>query len=305
METKPTDSKNTRSKISWSDIFSKLQKFNEEYEDKHIKKVYGIPKNGMILTAFLSRARFAPVNQLSFADIILDDIVASGRTRDRYMGMARPDAVFYSLYNTKDNPGIYLEFPWEDTKADSTDLIARQLEFIGEDVERDGLLNTPERVVKSWDEIYKGYSDDVKLKSFESFGTDEMIILKDINFYSMCEHHMLPFFGKVHVGYIPSNISAVIPVNTYRVAGVSKLIRLVEKYSRRLQIQEQLTMQIARELMDGIDALGVGVVIEAQHLCMMMRGVRSQNSIMTTSALLGIFRDEEGVRTEFLGRLGI
>jgi GTP cyclohydrolase I len=174
-----------------------------------------------------------------------------------------------------------------------TDLIRRQLELIGEDPRREGLLRTPRRVTEAFKFFTRGYHEDPKTvlndALFEAT-SDEMIIVRDIDFYSLCEHHMLPFFGKCHIAYLPTN----------KVVGLSKLPRLVEVYARRLQIQERMTQQIASTLLGLIKADGVGVVVEAQHLCMMMRGVEKQNSYAITSALLGRFRDDARTRSEFI-----
>lgn len=171
--------------------------------------------------------------------------------------------------------------------------IRKILEALGEDPEREGLRDTPRRVRKSWEFLTRGYKQDIKDvingAIFEEPCYD-MIIVKDIEFYSMCEHHMLPFFGKCHIGYIPKG----------KVLGVSKLARLVDMFARRLQIQERLSRQIANGISDAIAPEGVGVVIEAQHLCMLMRGVEKQESFMTTSAMLGSFRREQPTRMEFL-----
>jgi len=176
--------------------------------------------------------------------------------------------------------------------------IVNILKAIGEDPEREGLKDTPRRVEKAYEHMMQGYrqSPEKILKSaiFHE-ECNHMIIVRDIEIYSMCEHHMLPFFGKCHIGYIAQN----------RVYGVSKLARLVDCFARRLQVQERLTQQIASNLMAPIDAEGVGVVIEAQHLCMMMRGVTKQNSKMITSAMLGSFRSESATRNEFLRLIGM
>ena len=164
---------------------------------------------------------------------------------------------------------------------------------IGEDPNREGLLSTPDRVEKSMQFLCKGYHEkveDVVNGAIFTVDDNHMIITKDIEIYSMCEHHMLPFIGKCHIGYIPNG----------KALGVSKLARLVEIFARRLQIQERLTNQIAHSIMETLDCEGVGVVMEAKHLCMMMRGVEKQNSCMVTSAMLGSFRDEHATRNEFL-----
>lgn len=164
---------------------------------------------------------------------------------------------------------------------------------IGEDIGRDGLKATPQRAAKAFEFLTRGYKQDIDQvingAIFES-DNDEMIIVKDIEMYSLCEHHLLPFFGKCHVGYIPQG----------RVMGLSKVARIVDVFARRLQIQENLTKQIADTIMKQTGALGVGVVIEAQHLCMMMRGVEKQNSVMKTSCMLGVFRSQNSTRSEFL-----
>ena len=164
---------------------------------------------------------------------------------------------------------------------------------IGEDPEREGLLNTPDRAAKAMEFLTKGYREkleDVINDAVFTVEDNHMVIVRDIELYSLCEHHMLPFFGKCHIGYIPEG----------KVLGVSKLARIVDLFARRLQIQERLTNQVATSIMDTIAPEGVGVVIEAQHLCMMMRGVEKQNSCMVTSAMLGSFRKEPSTRNEFL-----
>ncbi len=173
------------------------------------------------------------------------------------------------------------------------DIYRKLLLSIGEDLNRDGLKATPRRAAKAFDFLTKGYKEDINEvingAIFES-DNDEMIIVKDIEMYSLCEHHLLPFFGKCHVGYIPQG----------KVMGLSKIARVVDVFARRLQIQENLTKQIADTIMKQTGALGVGVVVEAQHLCMMMRGVEKQNSVMKTSCMLGVFRSQSSTRSEFL-----
>jgi GTP cyclohydrolase IA len=167
------------------------------------------------------------------------------------------------------------------------------LSELGEDTGREGLLKTPARVAQSLRFLTSGYHQDVKKVlngAVYSVAYDEMVIVKDIEMFSMCEHHMLPFFGRCHVAYIP----------TRKVIGLSKIPRLVDVFARRLQIQERLTNQIAETIMETIKPQGVGVIIEAKHLCMIMRGVEKQNSVAVTSAMLGAFRDDGQTRAEFL-----
>ena len=175
-------------------------------------------------------------------------------------------------------------------------LISQLLRVIGEDPEREGLRRTPHRVAKSYEFLMSGYKKDVKSVLNGAVFKEkysEMVIVKDIDVFSMCEHHLLPFYGKAHVAYIPNG----------KILGLSKLPRVVEVFSRRLQVQERLTQQIADTLYEVLNPNGVGVVIEARHMCMMMRGVEKQNSLATTSAMLGTFRDDVKTRQEFLALL--
>jgi GTP cyclohydrolase I len=184
----------------------------------------------------------------------------------------------------------------DDTPADDEfrRLIRRQLELIGEDPDREGLLDTPKRVAKSLGWLTRGYEMDVHQvigsALFNADGASNMVMVRDIELYSLCEHHMLPFYGKAHVAYIPNG----------KIVGLSKLPRIVEVFARRLQVQERLTEQIAGAIDDALHPQGVGVVIEAYHLCMMMRGVEKQNSKTLTSAVRGLFRTDQRTRDEFL-----
>lgn len=167
------------------------------------------------------------------------------------------------------------------------------IEELGEDLNRPGLVDTPARAAKAMEFLTKGYHeniDEIVNEALFPTSSNEMVIVKNIELYSLCEHHLLPFIGKCHVAYLPNN----------KVIGLSKVARIVDMFARRLQIQEHLTQQIAESILDITDALGVGVIIESQHMCMMMRGVEKQNSVMTTSCMLGAFRDRQSTRTEFL-----
>jgi GTP cyclohydrolase I len=178
-------------------------------------------------------------------------------------------------------------------RARVQELIREVLKELGEDPDRQGLAKTPERVAKAYEFLCSGYELDPKTIVNDAIFDSEsnnMIICRDIEVYSLCEHHMLPFYGRCHVGYIAQE----------RVLGLSKLARIVDCFARRLQIQERLTAQVAREIMIATEAEGVGVVMECHHLCMMMRGVEKQNSIMTTSSVLGSFHDDPATRAEFL-----
>jgi len=259
--------------------------------------VYGVPRGGWFIAYILDSLGLA--RQLhngdgpEMADIIVDDVIDSGQTRDEYI--ERFGKPFYAPFENQD---FWIVFPWETSKeSDAEKLITRVIEHIGDDPSRSGLLETPARVVRSWKEVYGGYKKDPKEVLSKIFETksDEMVICKGIEFYSTCEHHMIPFHGQVHIGYLPGKF----------VVGLSKLARLVEIYARRLQIQETMTRQVADAIFKHVKGCrGVGVVVEAKHLCMCGRGVQKQNSVMKTSALIGSFRDDAAQRAEFFNLIG-
>jgi len=171
------------------------------------------------------------------------------------------------------------------------EIIEQIITMVGDNPRREGLIETPARVVRSWEELYAGYDVDVSsiFKTFTDGKCDEMVILKNVSFFSMCEHHMLPFHGTISIGYVPSG----------RIIGISKLARLIEIYARRLQVQERMTKEIANTLMKNLKPKGVMVVCEAQHLCMIARGVKKHNATMVTSAIRGVYTDDK-VRSEFI-----
>ena len=170
--------------------------------------------------------------------------------------------------------------------------IKKFLKYIGEDPTREGLRETPERIIKSWKKLYSGYNEDPKdiMKTFQDGACKDIVLLKDIELYSMCEHHCLPFFGRAHIAYIPDG----------KVIGISKLARLMEIYARRLQIQERIGDQITQALMEYLKPLGAACIIEAQHFCMKSRGIEKQNSIMVTSSMKGVFASEPDMETKLL-----
>ena len=190
-------------------------------------------------------------------------------------------------------PWDIAKYPSKDLTAELAPLVRKELELLGEDVNREGLLKTPERVAKAMQFMTYGYkidpSDVLKSAVFEE-DYSQMVIVRDIDFYSLCEHHMLPFFGKVHVAYIPNG----------KITGLSKIARVVETFARRLQVQERLTVQIRDCIQEALHPIGVAVVIEASHSCMKLRGVEKSNSITTTSAFSGVFLKDERTRNEFL-----
>lgn len=280
--------------ITWTDIIDRLRLFEETLSSHSI--VYGVPTGGMILAGFLSPGIKITYNPL-LATVILDDIFDSGKTQKQYL--EKYSTEFICLYHkTEFGQETWVRFPWEkdhpgaEAGASVENNIVRILQYIGEEPTRQGLVDTPKRVVKSYKELFGGYNQDPKdlFTVFEQ-QYDQMVVLKDIELYSLCEHHMLPFYGKAHVAYIP---------NGGKVIGISKLARLVDLYARRLQIQERIGDQVTSALMEHLQPLGAACVIEASHMCMKMRGVQKQNSIMTTSSLTGVFKDDLAVRTEFL-----
>ena len=178
------------------------------------------------------------------------------------------------------------------------DLTHELLKQIGENPSREGLLRTPSRVAKAWEFFSKGYNQDIDSiinNAIFNEKAKDMVVVLDVEFFSLCEHHLLPFFGRAHVAYLPSG----------KVVGLSKIPRIIDMFSRRLQVQERLTRQIAETVMDILDPVGAAVIMEGQHMCMQMRGVEKQNSLTTTSSMLGKFRESDRTRTEFLSIIGL
>ena len=249
--------------------------------------VYGVPRGGSVVAALLGGQADTPEE----ASVIVDDIIDSGRTRDRFKKQF-PNKPFLALVDktAMPEPRPWYQFPWEPAASkDIEETVVRQLEYVGENPAREGLHETPRRVVKALEELTEGYRQapaEILSKVFtETY--DELVILRDIEFWSLCEHHMLPFHGRAHIAYIPKG----------KVVGISKLARLVHCFSRRLQVQERMTQEIAKAIEEHLRPLGVGVVVEATHLCMALRGVKTPAN-MTTSCLLGALRDK--ARPEFL-----
>lgn len=258
---------------------------------------YGVPRGG-IAPAYMiaAMAKGEVVDDPTAADIFIDDLIDSGATKERYDHLY-PGRKFFALFG-KDDPGDWLVFPWEVTDAGAdesgTDIFVRLLQFVGEDVEREGLLETPARMAKMYRQVTAGYaqnpSDYFKVFTENASTYDEMVILSPIPFFSLCEHHLLPFFGEVSIGYIPDRLFA----------GLSKFARVVETFSKRLQIQERLAHQIADTLQELLRPRGVGVVIRARHLCMEMRGIQKPGVHTITSAMKGRMLTDEKARAEFL-----
>ena len=256
-------------------------------------RLYGVPRGG-VPAAYLVSAQMPGsviVDDPGEANVIIDDLVDSGVTMARHR-KNYPHALFLALFH---RPADWLVFPWEGSVAGSADDIPlRLLQHIGEDITREGLRETPRRFLDAWQFYTQGYhqkAEDV-LKTFTdgADGVDELVLVKQIPVWSHCEHHLAPFFGQAHVGYIPDG----------KVVGISKLARLVEVFARRLQVQERMTQQIAKALNEHLKPKGVGVVIECRHLCMEARGVRTQGATTVTSCILGAIKEDSRARAELL-----
>jgi GTP cyclohydrolase IA len=268
----------------------------EQAMDPNTCRVYGIPRGG-IPVAYLFDLN-AVTESPDQAQVFLDDIIDSGRTRMRY-GAKYPGTPFLALADFLEEPklpGQWLVFPWEmgDCDTSGDDIVVRLLQHIGEDPDRGGLKETPKRVLKAWKEWTSGYGVDPKsvLKVFEDGAEryDEMIVVKDIPFFSHCEHHLAPFFGTATIAYIPDQ----------KIVGLSKLGRVLEIFARRLQVQERLTSQVAYAIQETLQPKGVGVLVKARHLCMESRGFSRQGHHTVTSCLLGAMFSDIRARQEFM-----
>jgi len=261
--------------------------------------LYGVPRGG-IPAAYLVRAHIEKaghpceiVDTPEACHVIIDDIVDSGRTRDKHLRYN--ERLFISLFNAQDFDA-WIVFPWEKGTEDHSaeDIPVRLLQYIGEDVSRGGLKETPKRFLKAWNHYTSGYkqSPEEILKVFEDGAEnyDEMVLVRDIPVYSHCEHHLAPFFGTAHVGYIPSG----------RIVGLSKLSRLVDIFARRLQVQERLTNEIATAINKYLEPKGVAVVINCRHMCMEARGIQRQGSSTITSSMRGALLNDAKARLEFM-----
>lgn len=275
-------------------------------------RIYGIPKSGSIVASHLAALKpsaITVVYQPEIADCFVDDIIDTGTTQKRYR--ERYGKSTYALYGKGKQRNCivlvprttWVEFPWEREDATSKehqDFIVRLLEELGEDANREGLRDTPARFLKAWKEMTAGYTMDLTLKGMESADllspadTHGMVVVQDIAFHALCEHHLLPFVGKVHVGYLPDR----------HLIGHSKIPRIVEMYARRLQVQERIGQQICDALEQVLQPRGIGVIVEASHFCMMMRGVKKEGARIITSHLKGAFKDDPRTRQEFLSLLG-
>ena len=263
-------------------------------------KLYGVPSGG-IPAVYLVQKAYLDQNESTCkivddpkdCDVIIDDVIGSGRTMNSFYDKF-PTKPFYALFD-KEPGDEWLHFPWDETSplASAWDIPTRLIEFIGEDITREGLKETPDRYLKAWQHWTSGYKQDPEkiltvFKEEEYY--DEMIFQGSIPMWSVCEHHLSPFFGLAHVAYIPNQ----------KIVGLSKIARLVDVFARRLQIQERLTSQVANCMVKTLDPHGVGVVLQCRHSCMESRGIERMGTITTTSALRGAIKEEPDARSEFL-----
>lgn len=284
---------------------SDILKLEARIGDSIFSSVYGIPRGGQYPAAMIAqdmgkRLIFNP-SEINAETLIVDDLIDSGETFAKYQGLY-PACFFAAMYSKKEIKGEkcfvgrYVGSDWivfpDESGCGIEENLRRTLEYIGEDTTREGLVETPKRMRRAYDEIFAGYKTDPKdlVKTFTQGTCKEMVILKRCEFYSTCEHHFFPFFGHCSIGYLPND----------KVIGVSKLARLLDCFAKRMQIQERMTAQIADFLMDELGAKGVYVVCEGVHFCMTSRGIRKQDASMVTSAIRGVFEENAQARAEFL-----
>jgi GTP cyclohydrolase I len=285
--------------ISMGEVLDQAKTVAAYIQKDHLMPVhlYGVPRGG--IPAMLAVARYLPAivfnDNPDQADVIIDDIYDSGATRSRYNGKQ-----FEVLFDKRQTPwkGQWLVMPWEvndlGVEESGDDIVTRLLQYIGEDPTREGLRETPRRVLNAWREWATGYGQDPAtiLKLFEDGAQDydELVVVHNVPVVSKCEHHLADIIGHAHVGYIPKG----------KIVGLSKLARVVDIFARRLQVQERMSNQIADALMEHLQPLGAGVIIRAQHSCMSTRGVKVHGSVTTTSAMRGALLDKPAARSEFI-----
>lgn len=285
--------------ITWEEVDIQAKRIADHWQGR-VKAVYGVPQGGAPLAVMISNYLDIPILEepkIGIDCLIVDDLIDSGKTMLRFADKYKTDAAYRKSHSPihfapyAEVIDDWLSFPWEKNNGAPTDGIVRLIEYIGDDPTRNGLIDTPERVLKAYKEMTEGYEADIEKILSVSFEVDfdELVVLKDIPFVSLCEHHMLPFTGSATVGYIPKE----------RIVGLSKLARLVDAYAKRLQVQERLTKQIADAMLHHIDPLGCGVVIKGNHSCMSCRGIKKQGE-MITSSMHGVFRTDARARSEFL-----
>ena len=257
-------------KVTWEEIYLKIETLKNSLNTSS-DKIYGIPRGGQVIAGLTGMAVDTPEE----ATIIIDDLYDSGTTYSKWL-KDYPDKEFVFLFNKNfEYQNTWLEFPWEESgEKEVEENVVRLLEYFGEDVNREGLKETPK-----WN-----------CTTFDSEGYDEMIVQSNIPFHSLCEHHIAPFFGEGFIAYIPNK----------KIVGLSKLARCLETFSRKLQNQERITNEVAEFLQKELNPLGIAVVLRAKHMCMEMRGVKKHDTYTTTSKMMGVFKDDINARQEFL-----
>lgn len=286
-----------KTQISYEKLQKDAHTLAKKINKDNYTGIYGIPRGGVPVAVFLSNHLGLPlVDTIEEDTLVVDDLVDSGTTLKDYstndiavlyVKSHSPDVATYSV-ETIDG---WIEFPYEEAKTDAEGHFRRILEYLGEDPTREGLVDTPKRYIKFMREFLS--KDEFNFTVFENEGTDEMIIQKDIAFYSLCEHHTAPFFGVAHVAYIPGE----------KIVGLSKLARTVQHYANRFQNQERITNQIAERLEKELNPRGVAVSISAKHLCMEMRGVKTHDTSTVTTKLTGYFKEKPDTRAEFMQQI--
>lgn len=287
---------------TWDELETRARQTAARWHGAGLTAVYGVPRGGIVPAVMVAKhLGVTMADELVPNVLVIDDLVDSGATARRYNG-----APFDALYRKSwSPPGIasramavpgdsWVSFPWEAGETPAADAVVRLLEHVGENPTRSGLVDTPERVLRALAEMTAGYRDDpaaILSKVFPD-SYDEMVVVRGVDFTSLCEHHLLAFTGTATVAYIPQEDRGVV--------GLSKLARLVECFARRLQVQERLTCQIADALEEHLQPRGVGVVVSARHSCMGCRGVRKPGAVMVTSRLRGLMKEDPAARAEFL-----
>lgn len=272
-----------KTNITWEQIYHRLNEVTKDLPKD--AKYYGVPRGGQIVAGMTGNA----VDTIEEADVIIDDLIDSGATLERYKEHDKP---FVALIDKRiELQGEWLVFPWENEEGNVEDNVRRLLQYFGEDANREGLQDTPKRFVKFFREFLN--PPEWNCTTFEGEGYDEMIVQTNIPFHSLCEHHIAPFFGTGNIAYIPDK----------RIVGLSKLARTLETFSRRLQNQERITIQVAEFLWNELKPKGVAVQITAKHMCMEMRGVKKHDTNTTTTKLMGIFKEDGSARAEFLSAI--
>ena len=277
------ENRSLKTNISWQEIYNRVSYLKSAYEPN--TKYYGVPRGGQIIAGMLGNA----VDTVEQADVIVDDLIDSGATQKQYKKYNKPFAAL--IDKRQEYKGEWIVFPWENYNGNIEDNVTRLLQYFGEDVTREGLQETPKRYVKFFKQFLT--IPDWNFTTFSSEGYDEMIVQTNIPFYSLCEHHIAPFFGYGHIAYIPKD----------KIVGLSKLARTLDLFAHRLQNQERITTQVAEFLQDKLEAKGVAVSLSAKHMCMEMRGVKKHDTWTTTTKLIGAFKDSDEARLEFFNSI--